>query len=194
MSIYLDHNAGSPIRPAARAAMIRWIGEAGHGDPAAVHRAGQRSRRRLEQAREQVAELIGVPARSVIFTSGGTESNNLAIFGVTRASGGARRKAVTSAMEHSSVLAPMAELKAHGFEVVMITPDGDGRVDPAEVVAAVDRETALVTLGLANAEVGTLQELAPVARAAALNGAILHVDAAQAVGRIPVRAAELGCA
>jgi cysteine desulfurase len=193
MSIYLDHNAGSPMRPAARAAMLRWMGEAEHGNPAAVHRAGQRSRRMLEQARGQVADLIGVPARSLIFTSGGTESNNLAIFGVTRAFGGARRKAVTSAIEHSSVLAPMAELKARGFEVVMLNPDGDGRVDPAEVAAAVDHETALVTLGLANAEVGTVQELAPVARATALHGAILHVDAAQAVGRIPVRAEELGC-
>jgi cysteine desulfurase len=193
MRIYLDHNAGSPIRPAARAAMLRWIDEAGHGNPAAVHRAGQRSRRMLEQAREQVGGLIGVPARSIVFTSGGTESNNLAIFGVMRASGGARRKAVTSAIEHSSVLAPMAELTARGFEVVILAPDGDARVDPAEVTSAIDHETALVTLGLANAEVGTIEELAPVARASALNGAIVHVDAAQAVGRIPVRATELAC-
>jgi len=193
MSIYLDHNAGTPLRPAAQAAMLRWIADAGHGNPASVHRAGQRARRRLEQARDQVAALLDAPPRTIVFTSGGTESNNLAIFGVMRAAGAARRKVITSAIEHSSVLAPMIELKTRGCEVLTLAPDRDGRIDPAEAAAAIDHETALVTLGVANAEVGTLQELAPIARAAAVHGVVFHADAAQAIGRIPLRISELGC-
>ena len=145
----------------------------------------------LEAARAQVAAIVGADARRIVFTSGGTESNNLAIFGAITAS--RRRKIVSSEIEHSSILAPLAELERRGFEIVRLAPDTDGRIDPARVLDVIDSETALVSLGLANSEVGTIQDLAPLASACTSNGALLHIDAAQAVGRIPVDVAALGC-
>jgi cysteine desulfurase len=191
MPIYLDHNAGAPLRREAAAAISRLLAEVG-GNPSSVHRAGQRSRRMLESARAQVAAIVGAEPRQIVFTSGGTESNNLAIFGAITAAS-RRRKIISSQIEHSSILAPLAELERRGFEVVRVAPDSDGRIDPARVNAALDSETALVTLGLANSEVGTVQDLAPLAPACRDAGALFHVDAAQAVGRIPVDVNALGC-
>jgi cysteine desulfurase len=191
MSIYLDHNAGAPLGAEAAAAISRMLAD-GRGNPSSVHRSGQKSRRMLEAARAQVASVIGAEARQLVFTSGGTESNNLAIFGAITAAS-QRRKIISSQIEHSSILAPLAELERRGFEVVRVAPDSDGRIDPARVLDALDSETALVTLGLANSEVGTIQDLAPLASACASTGALLHVDAAQAVGRIPVDVNALGC-
>jgi cysteine desulfurase len=150
MTAYLDHNAGSPLRPGARIAMTRCT-EARHGNPASIHRAGQSARRVLEAAREQVANLVGAPARTIVFTSGGTESNNLAIYGAVRAAGEARMRIVTSSIEHSSVIAPVADLEGRGFAVTRIAPDRDGHIASDEVAPAIDERTALVTLGLANA-------------------------------------------
>jgi cysteine desulfurase len=191
MRIYLDHNAGAPLRPAAVAAIERATREDA-GNPSSVHGAGQRARRMLEQARAQVASLIGAAPREIVFTSGGTESNNLAVAGASRLAA-PRRRIVTSSIEHSSILAPIAELESRGFEVVRVAPDSDGRIASAAVVASLDSSTALVTLALANAEVGTIQELAPIAEHAARVGAVLHIDAAQAAGRIPVDVDALGC-
>ena len=148
----------------------------------------------LELARTQVAAIVAADARQIVFTSGGTESNNLAIFGaitvLTR-----RRKIVSSEIEHSSILSPLAELERRGFEIVRIAPDRDGRIDPDRVLDAIgsNRDTALVTLGLANSEVGTIQDLAPLAAACREAGASFHIDAAQAVGRIDVDVNALGC-
>jgi cysteine desulfurase len=193
MEIYLDHNAGTPIRPAAREATIRFLAAAGHGNPASVHCAGQQARRALEQARDQVANFIGAPPRSIVFTSGGTESNNLAIFGAAQTHRGQRRKIVTSAIEHSSVLSPIAELESRDFDVFRVAPDCDGSVSVAGVLELVDETTAIVTLALANAEVGTIAEVATVAEAAKRSGALFHIDAAQAVGRMAVDVKDLGC-
>ena len=146
----------------------------------------------LEAARAQVAAIVGAEPRQIVFTSGGTESNNLAIFGAITAAS-RRRKIISSEIEHSSILAPLAELERRGFDVVRIAPDSDGRIDPARVLAALDGETVLVTLGLANSEVGTIQDLAPLASNCNKAGALLHIDAAQAVGRIPVDVGALGC-
>jgi cysteine desulfurase len=191
MRIYLDHNAGAPLRPEVRAAIARFS-EADDANPAAVHRGGQRARRALEEARTRVARLIGAAAREVVFTSGGTESNNLAIRGVAGARS-ARRRIVSSAIEHSSILAPLDYLAGRGFEIIRIAPDGDGRIAPAAVAAALDADTAMVTLGLVNAEVGTIQDVAAMAEPIARAGALFHIDAAQAVGRIPLRVGDLRC-
>lgn len=191
MRIYLDHNAGTPMRPEVRAAIAHFC-EAGEGNPAAVHRSGQRARRALEQARAQIASLIGAAAREIVFTSGGTESNNLAIRGAVEARA-PRRRIITSAIEHSSILALLEYLAARGFDVVRIAPDRQGRIAAAAVAAAVDADTALVTLGLANAEVGTIQELRALAAPVAHANALFHIDAAQAVGRVPLRVGELRC-
>jgi cysteine desulfurase len=191
MPIYLDHNAGAPLRAEAAAAISRLLAN-GQGNPSSVHRSGQRSRRMLEAARAQVAAAVDAEARQMAFTSGGTEANNLAIFGAITAAS-RRRKIISSQIEHSSILAPLAELERRGFEVVRVAPDSDGRIDPARVLAAIDSGTALVTLGLANSEVGTIQDLAPLASGCGAMGALFHIDAAQAVGRIPIDVAALGC-
>jgi cysteine desulfurase len=191
MPIYLDHNAGAPLRVGAAAAISRLLAEHA-GNPSSVHRSGQRARRMLEAARAQVVALVGAEPRQIVFTSGGTESNNLAIFGALTAAP-RRRRIISSEIEHSSILAPLVELERRGFDVVRIAPDADGRIDPVRVLAAVDSETALITLGLANSEVGTIQDLAPLAPVCADAGALFHIDAAQAVGRIPVDVTALGC-
>jgi cysteine desulfurase len=192
MPIYLDNNAGAPLRPEATAAISRILAD-GAGNPSSVHRAGQRARRMLENARAQVAAIVGADPRQIVFTSGGTESNNLAIFGAIIAAP-VRRKVISSEIEHSSILAPIAELERPGFQVVVrVAPDSEGRIDPERVIASLDSETALVTLGLANSEVGTIQDLAPLARGCKKSGALFHIDAAQAVGRIPVDVGALGC-
>jgi cysteine desulfurase len=158
------------------------------GNPASVHRAGQSARRMLEAARAQVATLIGADPRQLIFTSGGTEANNLAIGGALKAAR-SRPKVVSSSIEHSSILVPLNALQ----NVVRIAPDREGRLLPDEITAAIDSDTALVSFALANSEVGTIQDVGAIAEAASRAGAIFHLDAAQAVGRIPVNVAELRC-
>jgi cysteine desulfurase len=193
MPIYLDHNAGAPLRPEAAESISRFLAEPA-GNPSSVHRAGQRARRMLELARAQVAAIVGADARQIVFTSGGTESNNLAIFGAVSAAT-RRRRIVSSEIEHSSILAPLAELERRGFEVMRMPSDHDGRIDPQRVLDAIgsNRDTALVTLGLANSEVGTIQDLAPLNSACREAGTIFHIDAAQAVGRINVDVTALEC-
>ncbi len=191
MRVYLDHNAGSPVRPSVRRAIARCLEEE-RGNPASAHRSGQRARRELERARERVAGLLGARPETIVFTSGGAESNNLAIFGAARAAG-SRRRIVSSAIEHSSILAPLADLEARGFEVVLLAPDRDGRIDAEKAAAAIDDSVALVTLGLVNAEVGAIQHVAPIAEAARRARAVFHLDAAQAAGRMPIDVRSLGC-
>jgi cysteine desulfurase len=193
MSIYLDHNAGAPLRPEAVESISRFLAEQA-GNPSSVHRSGQRARRMLEIARAQVGEIVGADARQVVFTSGGTESNNLAIFGAVSAAT-RRRKIISSEIEHSSILAPLAELERRGFEIVRVPCDHDGRIDPQCALDAIgsNSDTALVTLGLANSEVGTIQDLARLKSACREAGAIFHIDAAQTVGRIDVDVTALGC-
>lgn len=192
MRIYLDHNAGGPLRPEAGKALQRWIARGGDGNPSSIHHAGQAARRELERAREQVAALIEAPPRTVTFTSGGTESNNLAIFGALEARL-PRRRIVSSAIEHSSILVPLRKLARQGFEIVQIACDEDGAVDAAEAISALTPDTALVTLGLANSETGTIQEFGGVGAAARKAGALYHLDAAQAAGRIPLAVEDLDC-
>lgn len=191
MPIYLDHNAGSPIRPEVRDAIAAMLGSAAC-NPSSVHRSGQAARQLLERARSKVAALIGAAPAQIVFTSGGTEANNHAILSGMRSRRGLA-KVVSSAIEHSSILAPLARLEAESCEVLRAVPDREGRLDPAAVAAMIDGNTAVVTLGLANAEVGTIQDLAPIAAAAHAAGAIFHMDAAQALGRIPVDVTRLGC-
>jgi cysteine desulfurase len=191
MSTYLDHNAGSPIRPEAKAAISRFI-EEGLGNPSSVHRKGQAARRKLEGARAQVAALIGAEAREIIFTSGGTEANNLAIFGAMRPHP-SRLKVISSAIEHSSILAPLSDLATRAIDIIKVSPDREGRLPHDEIAASIDTDTALVTFALANSEVGTIQEVTAVAEAASKAGAIFHLDAAQVLGRITVNVAQLHC-
>jgi len=191
MNIYLDNNSGAPIRPEARDAMLQFV-ESGAANPSSVHISGQSARRALERARAQVAECIGADPRRIVFTSGGTESNNLAIFGTLKTHPH-RRRIVTTSIEHSSILAPISELESQGYKVERIAPDASGLIDPERIAPALDRDTAIVSHGLANSEIGAIQNLKSVGARARECGAIFHIDAAQALGRMHFDVASMGC-
>lgn len=181
---YLDHAATTTVRPEARVAYLEALGRT--GNPAAVHAAGREARRLLEEARETVAGLIGCDPAEVVFTSGGTESDNLAVIGTARARrrAGARRVAV-SAVEHHAVLDPAHALGAEGFAIDVLPVDGDGCLAPA-ALDALTRETAVVSVMWANNETGVVQPLGPVVERAHAVGVPVHTDAVQAAGHVPV--------
>jgi len=188
--IYLDYNATTPIDPRVAGAMGPFLTE-GFGNPSSTHLEGRRAKAALEGARERVARCLGCRPGEVVFTSGGSESNNLAIRGVVEALGGGH--VVTSAVEHPAVLEVVRALEAEGrIELTVVGVDSMGRVDPADVTDAVRDDTVLVSLMLANNEVGTLQPVREVAEVCRSCGVVLHTDAAQAVGKIPVGVADLG--
>ncbi|TMB41943.1 MAG: cysteine desulfurase [Deltaproteobacteria bacterium] len=186
MRIYLDHNAGAPLRPEAREAMLRFLGRP--GNPSSAHREGARARGAVEAARAEVAALIGAGPAEIVFTSGATEANNLALRGVVRAPAGL----VTTAIEHASVLETARALAAEGVRLTVVPVDGDGRVAADDVVAACAPGTALASVGLANGEVGSVAPVAAIAGGLRGSGVRLHTDAAQAAGRMPIDVRALG--
>jgi len=182
--IYLDCNATTPLDSRVADAMRPYL-ERGWGNPSSSHREGREAKAALEAARSQVAACLGATADEIVLTSGGSESDNHAIVGVVEARGGGH--VVTSVVEHPAVLEPLRALEAAGrIRLTVVGVDGSGRVDPEEVIAALCPDTVLVTVMLANNEVGTLQPVAALADAVHARGALLHTDAAQAVGKIPV--------
>src|SRR5262249_9500033 len=188
--VYLDHNAGAPLRPEARAAMLDVL--AGPpANPSSAHREGARARRLLEDARTELARLIGARPGEIVFTSGATEANNLALRGGMAAARG-RDGLVVTAIEHASVLETARALAAEGVRVTVVRVDPAGRVDPEQVAAACDERTALVSVGLANGEVGTVAPVARLVEALHGRGIVVHTDAAQAACRMPVDVAALG--
>jgi cysteine desulfurase len=189
--IYLDYNASTPIDPAAREAMLPFLG-AIHGNPSSVHALGRRVRQAVEHARTQVANLIGAKPSEIVFTSGGTEANNMVIKGVARKRGDRGRHVITSAIEHPAVLEPCRILEEDGFEITRVAVDGRGRVDPASVVGEVRPDTILISIMHANNEVGTIQPIAEIAEAAREGGIWMHTDAAQSVGKVPIDVNRLG--
>ena len=188
-AIYLDHNATTPLLPEVVDAMLPYLREH-FGNPSSGHQYGQRAREAVESARGQVALLVGSHADEIVFTSGGTESNNLAIRGVAEAS--TRRHIVTSTVEHPATARPCAYLEKHGFEVTRVLVDEQGRCTAHETKPFLRGDTALVTLIYAQNETGTVMPIPEIARLAHERGALLHTDAAQAVGKIPTRVDELG--
>ena len=186
---YLDAASTTPLHPLARAALVEALDE--FGDPARLYGRARRARLLLDRSRERLAAAVGAGADELVFTSGGTEAANLAVTGLARAAR-RRRHLVVSAVEHTSVLAPARALVGQGFEVTEVGVDHTGRVDPAELAAAVRDDTLLVCLQHANHEVGTIQPVAEAADLAHERGALLLVDACQTVGRLPVDMAGLG--
>jgi cysteine desulfurase len=182
--IYLDHNATTPILSEVVDAMLPYLCEH-FGNPSSAHVFGQRAREAVEQARGQVAALLGCAADEVLFTSGGTEANNLAIRGVAEARPGMRH-IVTSGIEHPATSAPCQWLERHGYRIARVGVDAMGRVRPDDVVATVDNDTALVTVMHANNETGVLQPITEIAHIAKARGAVVHTDAAQSVGKVRV--------
>ena len=189
--IYLDHNASTPPAPEVIAAMSASLASE-VGNPSSLHAFGQASSRALDQARRQVARLIGAAASEIVFTSGGTESDNLALQGVIPPDRARPSHVIISDIEHQAVRQPAAWLASQGVSVSQAAVDAQGRVDPEAVTAALRDDTALVSIMLANNDVGTLQPITDIARAAHARGALVHTDAAQAVGRVPVDVDALG--
>lgn len=187
---YFDHNATTPLDPRVRDAMLPWMGER-FGNPSSAHGFGRAAREAVEQARDRVAALLGVDGEELIFTASGTEGNNAVIDSLARAAG-FRGRLVISAFEHPSVLRAAERAAAAGMEVIQIGPDGDGVVPAPDFIAALDGDTRLAALMLANNELGTLQPVAEVAAACRERGIPLLCDAVQAVGKVPVSPPELG--
>jgi cysteine desulfurase len=195
MPVYLDHAATTPVdvRVAARMAEIL-RSETEYGNPASSsHGYGDVAGALVESARTQVAAAVGASAAEVIFTSGATEANNLAIFGISQYYRERGRHIVTARTEHKAVLDPCRELERRGWEVSYLVPDKEGLLDPAQVAAALRPDTVLVSLMHVNNEIGVVQNIAAIGAICARHGgAWLHVDAAQSVGKCPVHFASLG--
>ncbi|HVV48599.1 MAG TPA: aminotransferase class V-fold PLP-dependent enzyme, partial [Polyangia bacterium] len=192
MGIYLDHNATTPPAPEVLEAMAAALRDL-PGNPSSPHAAGRAARAAVEAARAEVAALVGATAEEIVFTSGGTEGNALAIGGLLRgarrAGGGGRAHVVASPLEHPSVLGALA---AADVEPTLLPVGTAGALEPAALRAALRPETALVTLALANHELGNVYDLAPLAAIARAQGTLVHADAVQAAGKISIDAGALG--
>jgi cysteine desulfurase len=188
--IYLDHNATTPVDPEVLRAMLPFLREE-FGNPSSRYPLGRRAHAAVERARSEVAALIGATPDEIIFTSGGTEASNIAIRGAAGLDD-KRRAIVTTAIEHPATESCCALLARSGHAINRVEPRPDGVLDPQEVAEAIDNGTALVSIIHAQNEIGTIQPIAEIARAARARGALMHVDAAQSVGKVPVNVDELG--
>jgi cysteine desulfurase len=189
--VYFDYNATTPVDHEVLEAMLPFFAEE-FGNASSIHSVGQRARAAVERARESVAALVGARPSEITFTSGGTESDNLAIFGVVAASGGERKHVITTQIEHHAVLNACQALEAQGVEVTYVPVSREGIVDPNEIRRALRPETVLITVMHANNELGTLQPIAEVGRIAAEADVYFHTDAVQSAGKLPLDVAELG--
>ncbi|MDX8145583.1 cysteine desulfurase family protein [Lentzea sp. BCCO 10_0061] len=185
---YLDHAATTPMHPQAVAAMTEALSTTGNAS--SLHTSGRRARRAIEEARENIADALGARPSEVLFTGGGTESDNLAVKGIYWASG--RRRVLASAVEHHAVLDAVEWLEQQGAEVTWLPTDRFGRVSPESVAEALDDDVALVTTMWANNEVGTINPVHDIAAVCAARGVPFHTDAVQAVGAVPVDFAASG--
>lgn len=189
--VYLDYNATTPVAPEVLAAMLPYFSEE-YGNANSIHAFGQRGRGAVEEARESVAKLLGARAAEILFTSGGTESNNHAILGVVEAALGERKHVITTAVEHNAALDPCRALERRGVRLTVLPVNREGLVDPEDVRRAICSETVLITIMLANNELGTLQPLEEIVKIAAEKAVLLHTDAVQAAGKVPINVKRLG--
>ncbi|PYO36207.1 MAG: cysteine desulfurase NifS [Candidatus Rokuibacteriota bacterium] len=181
--VYLDHNASTPVHPEVVEAMLPYFAER-FGNPSSVHAFGREAREGLETAREQIAHFLRVGKEEIVFTSGGTESDNMAVKGVAMARG--RGHIITSRIEHHAVLRTCESLETLGFEVTYLPVDGHGMVDPDEVRRHLRPDTILVSVMHANSEVGTLEPVREIGHVARERGVPFHVDAVQTFGKVPI--------
>ena len=181
-SIYLDHNATTPLHPEVLEAMLPVLRE-DFGNPSSVHSFGRSVRVQLDEAREKVAKLIGAHSSEIIFTSGGTEANNLALLGVSLRDKG--KNIITSKIEHPSILNPCRQLEEQGIKVFYLGVDCKGRIDINELNSTITESTALISLQHANSETGVLQDIKRVSDIARNKGVLFHTDAVQSVAKIP---------
>lgn len=189
--VYLDYNATTPVAPEVLAAMLPYFSEE-FGNANSIHTFGQRGRGAVEEARISVAELLGARPAEILFTSGGTESNNHAILGIAGAATGERKHVITTAVEHNAVLDPCRALERRGVRLTVVPVNREGIVAPEDIQKAICPDTVLITVMLANNELGTLQPIEEIGRIAAEKGVLLHTDAVQAAGKVPVDVIRLG--
>ena len=185
MPIYMDCHSTTPVDPRGLEAMLPFFTETFGNAASKSHSFGWKAEEAVEEARERVARLIGATAREIVWTSGATESDNLAVKGAARFHGAKGRHLVTTAIEHKAVLDSLAALAREGFEVTIVPVDGEGIVDPEVVRRAIRPDTVLVSVMHANNEVGTIQPLEEIGRITREKGVLLHTDAVQSLGRIP---------
>ena len=191
MRIYLDYNATTPVDPAVLDAMLPYFAE-NFGNASSIHSPGQRARGAVDGARASVAGLLGAKSSEIVFTSGGTESDNLALFGVVAASQDSRKHIITTAIEHHAVLNAAQALEKLGVEVTYIPVGREGIVDPDDIRRALKPETVLISVMHANNELGTIQPIEEIGRIAATADVLFHCDAVQAAGKLPLDVNRLG--
>jgi cysteine desulfurase len=188
---YFDHNATTPVSPAVLEVLVPALLEV-YGNASSIHQHGQMAKQKLEIARRQVAGMLGCDAKDLVFLSGGTEADNLAILGTVRASAAPRKHLVTTTIEHPAVLNPCRQLEREGVEVSFVRIGSDGVVDPADVRRALRPDTILISVMHANNELGTIQPIQEIAALAREHGILFHADGVQAAGKIPVDVKALG--
>lgn len=195
MRVYVDYNATTPVAPAVLEAMLPFLGE-NFGNAGSVHTPGQRARAAVDAARESVAMLIGAKPTEIVFTSGGTEADNLALFGTVAASTKPRKHVVTTAIEHHAILHACEELERQGIEVTVVpvsqASQSQGIVDPQEIRRALRPETVLISVMHANNELGVIQPIEEIGRIAGEAGVQFHCDAVQSAGKVPLDVNRLG--
>ena len=189
--IYMDHSATTPVAPEVLAAMLPYFGEK-FGNASSLHRSGREAKEALEDSREKVAALLGARAEEIIFTSGGTESDNLALKGIARKNRKLGKHIITTQIEHPAILETCRALEKEGFEVTYLPVTGEGLVELSTLEASIRPDTILISVMHANNEVGTIQPLEEIGRLAAERDIYLHSDAVQSVGKIPVNVDDLG--
>jgi cysteine desulfurase len=189
--IYLDHAATTPTHPQVVQAMLPYFADT-FGNPSSIHSLGQETRAAVEEARGAIASLIGAEAEEIVFTSGGTEADNLAVKGVAFANRNRGNHIITTAIEHHAVLEPCKFLAEQGFEVTHVPVDRQGLVDPEDVRKAVTDKTILISMMHANNEIGTIQPIAEIGRIAHERGICFHTDAVQTVGHVPIDVDQIG--
>lgn len=193
MTIYMDYAASTPLDPRVAACMTECLSSPDlQGNPSSMHAYGRKARALIEQARAQIAASIGGVPAGVVFTSGATESDNLALFGVAKFHAGNARHIISSRTEHKAVLEPLKRLEKQGVKVTYLKPDAQGIVHPAQVREAMTPETILVSLMHVNNETGVIQEVAEVGQLCRERGVLFHVDAAQSVSRLPIHVEQMG--
>lgn len=190
-SVYLDHAATTPLHPEVLEAMMPYLKES-YGNPMSLHDAGQRAKRACEDARSKVATLIGAMPEEIIFTSCGTESNNMALKGIAWANQSKGKHIITTQIEHHSVINAAKALEKMGFEVTYLPVDKYGLVDPKELEKAIRQDTILISVMHANNEIGTLEPISEIAKITKPKGILFHADAVSSVGTISVNVNELG--
>jgi len=189
--VYLDYSAAAPVLPEVLEAMLPYLREY-YGNPQSIHSWGDVAREAIEDARGQVAALINASAEGLIFTSSGSEANNLALKGLAQAQANKGKHIIVSAIEHFSVLNAARTLEKAGFQLTQIPVDKQGSVDPEEVARAIRKDTILVSIMHANGEVGTIQRIADIARKVKEAGVLFHTDAVASTGSIPLDVKEMG--